>query len=311
MTGSGLVHVLAPAKINLYLEVFGRRSDGYHALSSLMLAVDRYDELLLAPADDLSLLCDTPDLPSGPDNLVMRAAQLLRERSGYAGGAAIRLQKRIPWAAGLGGGSSDAAAALAGLNELWQLGRSTEELAALAAELGSDVPFFFHLPAAWVTGRGEVLRAVSVGRALEIVLVQPHGGLSTAEVYRELAWLRADGELKVPEEMADPPEGLLESLAQGDVESLATRLHNRLQEAAFRLSPEVKRWYDRLSRFGVGCLMSGSGSCLFVLCRDRAEAVRVVEEFAPVTSAKESSATEDGIESARVILCRGLTSDVP
>src|SRR5262249_44342876 len=145
------VVIQAPAKVNLFLEVLGKRADGYHEIATLMVAVGLYDTLEFTdePAGRVLLACDHAELSTGSDNLVCRAAALLRHRTGCARGAAIRLVKRIPLAAGLAGGSSDAAAALAGLNMLWQLGLNRRELASLGAELGSDVAFFFSPPAAW------------------------------------------------------------------------------------------------------------------------------------------------------------------
>src|SRR5439155_448213 len=154
------VLVLAPAKINLHLEVLRRRADGYHDLETLMVAVGLYDTLEFKDdsSGDVRLSCDRPDLSTGPDNLICRAADLLRQRFIVSRGATIRLWKRIPLAAGLAGGSSDAAATLAGLNLVWRLGLANEELARLGAELGSDVSFFCAGPAAWCTGRGEIVR---------------------------------------------------------------------------------------------------------------------------------------------------------
>jgi 4-diphosphocytidyl-2-C-methyl-D-erythritol kinase len=214
-----------------------------------------------------------PDLPAGADNLVLKAARRLREETGCAAGAAIGLTQRIPWAAGLGGGSSDAAAALAGLNELWQTGVSPADLARIGAGIGSDVPFFLNGPAAWCTGRGEVVRPVTVGRPLDLVLVKPPAGLGTADVYRRVT---------VP---ADPADGsaavaALAALAAGDVEALGRALFNRLQEPAFELAPEVADAYRRVRAAGAaGALMSGSGSSLFALCRSPEEARRVHDDL--------------------------------
>ncbi len=221
---SSAVQVLAPAKINLHLEVLGRRADGYHALETLMVAIELFDEITISACpNDIELTCDAPGLTVGPDNLVLKAARLLQARSGCSDGAWIELVKRIPWAAGLGGGSSDAAATLAGLNEWWQLGLAREDLVALGAELGSDVPFFFHTPAAFCTGRGEVVTPVPVGCRLDLLLVKPPMGLSTAEVYRECGV-----GLNLPSEYRSPAEALA-ALASGDVEKLGHCLHNRLQ----------------------------------------------------------------------------------
>src|SRR5262249_20990118 len=133
---------------------------------------------------EIRLTCDHPDLAAAPDNLVLRAAQLLRQRTGCRRSAYIQLAKRIPIAAGLAGGSSDAAATLAGLNRLWRLGLTRPQLALQGAELGSDVAFFFATPAAWCTGRGEQVAPVALGKPLWFVLVCPRFGLETADVYR-------------------------------------------------------------------------------------------------------------------------------
>src|SRR6266567_3977366 len=172
--GDGL-WIRTPAKVNLFLEVLGKRPDSYHEIATLMVAVSLFDTLRLAPdaGGDVILRCHHSQLPTGPENLVYRAARLLRERTGCMRGAVIELVKRIPLAAGLAGGSSDAAATLFGLNQLWRLGLTPSELAALGAELGSDIPFFFALPAAWCTGRGEVVEKVALREPLWFVLACP------------------------------------------------------------------------------------------------------------------------------------------
>ncbi len=269
------VKVTAPAKINLYLEVLGKRPDGYHAIETVILAVELFDELTIAadPSGHVTLSCDQPELTTGPDNLIMKAALLLKDRTGCKSGATIGLMKRIPWAAGLGGGSSDAASALAGLNEVWELGLTQDRLAALGAELGSDVPFFFNMPAALCTGRGEVVKSIPVGRAFDVVLLKPPVGLGTAEVYRELGAWNSKSEIR-------NPRLVLEALAEGNVEKLGQNLHNRLQGPAMRLCPQVAEWYQRLRAMGAaGCLLSGSGSSLFALCRDEREAERVANDL--------------------------------
>jgi 4-diphosphocytidyl-2-C-methyl-D-erythritol kinase len=262
------VVVWAPAKVNLFLEVRAKRADGYHEINTLMVAVGLHDTLEFKEeaSGDVRLHCDHPDLSTGPDNLVCRAADLLRRRHGVKRGARVRLAKRVPLAAGLAGGSSDAAAALAGLNELWGLGLAGPDLAALGAELGSDVPFFFATPAAWCTGRGEQVTPVRLGRPLWFVLACPAAGLSTAEVYRHVT---------VPEAPRDGAE-VRDAVAAGDPEAVGRHLHNRLQDAAERLCPEVAGLRQRLAGLGpAGTLMSGSGTSVFALCRDHAEAVRV------------------------------------
>jgi 4-diphosphocytidyl-2-C-methyl-D-erythritol kinase len=265
---SEAVVVWAPAKVNLHLEILGKRADGYHEIASVLLAVSLYDTLVFheAPAGELVLECQPPGLSSGPDNLVWRAAQLLREQTGCRRGVRIQLYKRIPVAAGLGGGSSDAAATLAGLNRLWKLGQSQEHLQTLAAQLGSDVPFFLAAGAAWCTGRGEQVRPLSVGQRLLLVLWCPPVGLSTAAVYRAVT---------VP---AAPRSGqaLCQALAQGAVAEVGRLLHNRLQPVAEQLCPAVRVGLRRLAALApTGYSMSGSGSSLFALCRGPQEARRL------------------------------------
>jgi 4-diphosphocytidyl-2-C-methyl-D-erythritol kinase len=264
------VVVRAPAKVNLYLEVLGKRPDGYHEIATLMVAIRLMDTLVFKEEPNLRLECNRPELSTGPENLVLRAARLLGERTGCTKGAHIRLVKRIPMAAGLGGGSTDAAATLWCLNRLWRLGLTQDELAKLGADLGSDVPFFFRTPAAWCTGRGEIVTPIALAQQLDLVLLCPSFGCPTAQVYRNVA---------VP---ADPEDGkaLRQALAAGAIEDIGRLLHNRLQPAAEKLAPAIATYYSRLAQLGpAGQLMSGSGSSLFALCRDRAEANRIAHEL--------------------------------
>jgi 4-diphosphocytidyl-2-C-methyl-D-erythritol kinase len=274
------VVVRAPAKVNLFLEVLGKRADGYHEIATLMAAVSLYDTLEFKeePSGALRLRCDAPELTTGPDNLVLKAAALLRRHTGCSRGTDVRLTKRIPMAAGLGGGSTDCAAALEGLNRLWRLGLARDELARLGGELGSDVPFFFHTPAAWCTGRGEVVAPLAPGRPLDFVLAKPAVGLATAEVYRGVA---------VPERPETGDE-MRRAFAAGDVEEIGRRLHNRLQDVAEQLRPEIADGLGRLKAQGpAGQMMSGSGTCLFALCRDAGEAQRVARGL---TGSRDSTA---------------------
>jgi 4-diphosphocytidyl-2-C-methyl-D-erythritol kinase len=265
------VVVWAPAKVNLHLEVLGKRPDGYHAIETLMVTISLFDTLVLhkAATGEMSLTCSEPSLSVAEDNLIVRAARLLQQRTGCTRGVRVRLIKRIPMAAGLAGGSTDAAATLAGLNALWQLGLTNDELAGLGGELGSDVPFFFHGPAAWCTGRGEVVTPVRVGGRFELVLLCPTFGLPTAQVYRHVT---------VPEQPVSG-EAIREALAKGDVSAIGRHLFNRLQEAAVRLDARVAEYYKRLAELApAGQLMSGSGSSLFALCPTAEEADRIASQ---------------------------------
>jgi 4-diphosphocytidyl-2-C-methyl-D-erythritol kinase len=273
------VRVWAPAKVNLYLEVLARRSDGYHELATLMVAVSLYDSLEFREdaAGAVRLRCEHPSLSTGPDNLICRAIELVRRVTGRTGGVDVHLTKRIPLAAGLAGGSSDAAATLGGLNRLWRLGWDRVELARLGAELGSDVPFFFATPAAWCTGRGEHVEPLALGRPLDFVLTCPAVGLSTAQVF---------GGVTVPPQPLDGKE-VRRAAEAGDVEELGRRLHNRLQPVAERLCPEVSSLSARLAELGpAGQRMSGSGTSVFALCRGPREAHRLARALRPAREAR-------------------------
>jgi len=287
------VVVWAPAKVNLYLEVLGKRADGYHEIATLMVAIRLYDTLVFKedPSGATTLTLSQPSPPhphpsssggegpgvrgpapradklsTGPDNLVARAARLLCEHTGCTRGANIRLVKRIPLAAGLAGGSTDAAATLAGLNRLWNLGLGKQELAKLAAQLGSDIPFFFETPAAWCTGRGEQVEPLPSGQTLYFVLLCPPFGLATADVYRRMI---------VPQQPLNG-SAMRHAFVAGQIEEMGRLLHNRLQEPADQLCPALADYRRRLADLNpAGQLMSGSGSTLFALCRDRHEAHRI------------------------------------
>jgi 4-diphosphocytidyl-2-C-methyl-D-erythritol kinase len=293
--GAAGVVIAAPAKLNLFLEILRKRPDGYHDLESLMVAIDLFDtlELHAKPDDEITLSCDPATLSAGPDNLVHKAATALRAAADrHDLGAEIRLTKRIPAQAGLGGGSSDAAAALVGLNRIWKLGLTRAELLGIAASLGSDVAFFLTLPAAWCTGRGERVAPEPTpdsgadrnpGRTKEFhfVLVCPPLGLGTAGVY---------GRLVCP---ARPVAGdaVRAAFRDGDAPALGRALFNRLEEPAFALEPAVGRIRHRLGALGpCGAVMSGSGSTVFAVCRDRAHALRVAAAFRDTRPADEPAA---------------------
>lgn len=271
--GPSLV-VDTPAKLNLFLEVHGRRPDGYHDIETVMVSVDLYDTLrftlLREPMLQLSVLpavsrgaVPQPQIPVGNDNLVLRAATLLRERFGVHKGVRIELQKRIPAQAGMGGGSSDAAATLAGLNRLWDLGLASQELHSLAATLGSDINFFLDSPLLAVCrGRGEAIEPHLLQTRLSFVAVQPERGLSTAAVFRR--WEGAPGKTSC--------EPLLAAARAG---SSLPALYNALQPPAESLYPELKTWCQALSSAAAGpALMTGSGSVCFAVCRNPRQAAR-------------------------------------
>jgi 4-diphosphocytidyl-2-C-methyl-D-erythritol kinase len=264
--------VWAPAKVNLFLEILCKRTDGYHDITTLMLAVSLFDSLKFKEefSRDIRLTCNCSELSTGPDNLVHRAAILLKQRTGCNKGAHIHLTKRIPMAAGLAGGSSDAAATLAGLNQLWKLGLTKNRLVSLARQLGSDVAFFFSTPLAWCTGRGERVRPLELGRPLWFVLMTLQKGLSTAKVY---------GGVRVPKE---PQRGweIRRAVQAGEVEEVGRRLHNRLELVAESMCPVIRTIRRRMEKLNpAGVRMSGSGTSVYALCRNHSEALRVARQL--------------------------------
>ncbi|MGQ0634900.1 MAG: 4-(cytidine 5'-diphospho)-2-C-methyl-D-erythritol kinase [Planctomycetaceae bacterium] len=277
------VAVDAPAKLNLFLKVVGRRSDGYHDLETLMVSVGLYDTVRAfdAPGEQLSLVCfdaartlreprrELP--PADAGNLVLKAATLLAQHAGIRRGARLELTKRIPMAAGLAGGSSDAAATLVALNRLWGLRLPLVEMQRLGAALGSDVPFFLCNSAAAVCrGRGEIVEPLAVGRRLHFVVARPPTGLSTALVFQNCQ----------PSRQSISVELLAREIGRGRLERMARSFHNTLQEPAERLNPEVtrlRRWFSRQPF--AGHLMSGSGSSYFGLCRSRTQALQLASRL--------------------------------
>ena len=266
------LQVRTPAKLNLFLEILGKRADRFHELETLMISVDLCDTLYFQPVADDTLDLEitgegAESIPTDNRNLIIRAAQRLREEVGSAYGAKIRLHKRIPAEAGLAGGSSDAAATLVGLNTLWGTGLSQQELHALAAQLGSDVNFFIDSPEAAVcSGRGEKVHPISLAEPLHFVVAKPNTGLSTARVF---------GELKIPVQPKSMTQ-IASALKLGRWSEIFSGLHNRLEEVSRGLNHEVDELLRAMFRLQPnGVLMSGSGSACFALCRNRREAMRM------------------------------------
>jgi 4-diphosphocytidyl-2-C-methyl-D-erythritol kinase len=249
----------AAAKVNLALEVLSKRADGYHEIATVMQAVDLSDRLTLEDADTSALLTRAPGVPSDATNLALRAALALREAAGVDRGVRITLDKRIPVAAGLGGGSADAAAVLVGLNRLWGLRWPGPRLAEVAVTLGMDVPFFLRGGAALATGRGDVLEPL-VGGGLALVLVNPRFESRTAEAYGRVT----------PDMLTDGRrvKGLVEALQSRRAARVATSLYNGLEAAVAPHHPEIGRMRAALLAAGaLGAVMSGSGPTVVGVAR--------------------------------------------
>ncbi|MFC2076069.1 4-(cytidine 5'-diphospho)-2-C-methyl-D-erythritol kinase [candidate division KSB1 bacterium] len=251
------IEITAPAKINLGLVVERRRPDGYHDIRSIMQTVSLADRLSLKkiPAG-CRLSVDAPDLPDGPDNLAYRAWEAVRERVGADIGVEIRLNKVIPAAAGLAGGSADAAAVIVGLNQLYELGLTTEDMCRVGGTIGSDVPFCVTGGAALTTGRGEKLEPLPGLPDSTIVLLHPHREVSTAWAYANLR-----------KKLTAPPDKinyLVQGMTSGDLNLIAGNLYNSFDETISHHIPIVNRLKLQLMEIGaLGACLTGSGPTVF------------------------------------------------
>ncbi|MFE6665854.1 4-(cytidine 5'-diphospho)-2-C-methyl-D-erythritol kinase [Streptomyces sp. NPDC057697] len=273
------VTVRVPAKVNVQLAVGAPRPDGFHDLANVFLAVGLYDEVIATPADELRITCSGPDaaqVPLDATNLAARAALALAERHGIAPDVHLHIAKDIPVAGGMAGGSADGAAALLACDALWSTGATRDELLAICAELGSDVPFSLVGGAALGTGRGEWLTPVEVGGTFHWVFAVADGGLSTPAVYAEFDRLTADTHVPAPE--ASP--ALLDALRAGDPAALAGALSNDLQPAALSLRPSLADTLAAGTAAGaLAALVSGSGPTTAFLVADAESARKVAESL--------------------------------
>jgi len=277
-----------PAKINLCLGVGPVRDDGFHPLATVYQAIDIHDEVRATPlddADEISVsvhieadrLVESIDVPTDDDNLAVKAARLLRDRTGVEGGMRLAIRKVIPVAGGMAGGSADAAAALVACNEAWGTGLGRPELERLSAELGSDVPFLLHGNNAIGGGRGETVSPVLARGSYHWVVGVASRGLSTRDVFAEFDRLHEKVDLPQPE----VPDGLLAALRSGDAAELGASLSNDLTEAALSLRPELQGTLDLgLEAEALGAVVSGSGpTCLF-LAADEAHSLDIAMALA-------------------------------
>lgn len=261
-----MIALKAYAKINLTLEVIDRRPDGYHEIASVMQTIDLCDTVSLAPAPDISLSCDHPALET-PDNLALQAARLLRAESGYTGGAHIAIRKAIPISAGLGGGSSDAAATLMGLNALWHLDMPTPKLEAIAAKIGSDVPFLLEGGTAIALGRGERIRRLPPAKVDWLVALTPDvsrigGGASkTAALYDALTPANYTGGMLTRK---------LEARIRGGGDVPPQFLFNAFDDVAPHAYPGIERYRNAFAQLGAREIhLTGSGPTMYALMPKR------------------------------------------
>ena len=267
-----MLTVRAYAKVNLTLEVLGKREDGYHRIASVMQTIDLCDELRLAPSDQLTLRCNLPSLETH-DNLALKAATMLKEHTGYSGGADVYLNKAIPTASGLGGGSSDAAATLKALVRLWGLDLAHEELLPLAASLGSDVPFFLRGGTAIAEGRGEVVHALPSMPTVHLVLLAPTVEIpdKTATMYSRLTtehFTKGEGPLRLQRSLQDGKQ------------PTTTLLFNVFEAVAFDLFPTLEGYRRAMLEAGASWVrLTGSGPALYTFAATNSEARGMAEKL--------------------------------
>jgi 4-diphosphocytidyl-2-C-methyl-D-erythritol kinase len=275
---------LAPAKVNLYLEILGKRPDGYHELQTLMHRVDLGDEVEISlEGQGINLVADGKGIPEGRENLACRAAQVFFEELGIQRGLKIRLKKRIPVAAGLGGGSSDAATVVMGLNDLLETGWTQDRLMALGAKIGADVPFFIFQKPALARGIGERLTPIGFPEPIWLLMLIPPFSISTAWAYAAYDRLSNKGKEPVP---------LKDSYV--DITEILPVMRNDLEAAAFLMFPQIRRMKEELLAKGAqGALMTGSGPVTYGIFSSKKEAEQTEKVITLPTGWK-------------TIICRGI-----
>lgn len=263
------ISITAPAKINLSLDALYKREDGYHEVEMVMTTIDLADRLYLERLDEEKIVLDVKAhfIPEDRRNLIYQAALLLKKRFDVKMGVRITIDKHIPVSAGLAGGSSDAAAALKGLNVIWELGLSIEELAEISSEIGSDIAFCVYGGTALATGRGEKISALPNIPGCWIVLAKPSISVSTPTIYKEL---------QVDNVEHPDTQKMIESIKNGDLDGIFASTGNVLESVTLEKNPQVKRIKDRMLAFGAeAALMSGSGPTVFALIKQYSRAKRV------------------------------------
>ncbi|EOT2033626.1 4-(cytidine 5'-diphospho)-2-C-methyl-D-erythritol kinase [Staphylococcus pseudintermedius] len=252
-----MIYETAPAKINLTLDTLYKRDDGYHEVEMIMTTIDLSDRLSFEKRNDsrIVLKVDETFIPSDDRNLAYRAALLMKETYQIKQGVTITLEKNIPVAAGLAGGSSDAAATMRGMNRLFELNRSLDELSELSAAIGSDVPFCAYGTTALCKGRGEILEILPKTPSAWVIVAKPQAGLSTPEIY---------GGLDLSQPFPVHTEQCLKAIEENDYDALCKSLSNRLEPVSMQLQPEIAKIKTNMLNNGAdGALMSGSGPTVY------------------------------------------------
>lgn len=282
------IRLKARAKINLTLDVTGKRADGYHLLETIMQSVSLYDGIYLRRLDkpEIQLKCNLPWLPLDTRNLAWKAAHLMRETFSIQEGVLIEIDKRIPVAAGLAGGSADCAAVLVGMNRLFELRLSRRRLEELAAQLGSDIPYCVRRGTVLCEGVGEILKNPPAPCPFAyVVLAKPAVSVSTASVYQKLRW----------QEVTAHPDtaAMLRAMEEKDLAQIGAGLCNVLESVTIPLHPQIAKIKARLLEMGAeGALMSGSGPTVFALFREKSTAKRAAMQVRREFGLKDVLVTE-------------------
>lgn len=284
-----MVTILAPAKINWSLYVLDKRLDGFHNIISLLHCINLYDELKIEPSSNIEVFSNI-DIPQ-EQNLAYKAALMLKKHTGINKGARITLNKAIPVGAGLGGGSSDAASVLMGLNKFWKLGLDNSELEIMSAFIGSDVPFFFHCPIALVTSRGELIKPLTIDTVYTLLLVKPPVSVSTATAYDMLTHQRlsrnqhcqsnfTQGDLTKNQFEGHNINLIYKALIERDFSLLRNLLNNDFESVITGHFPVILEIKNELLNLGARvAMMTGSGSVVFGLFQSRHKAVSASKRF--------------------------------
>lgn len=281
------ISLKAPAKVNLYLKVINKRPDGYHNITTLFERINLCDRLSFKSNSigRIAITCNHPQVPTGPKNLVFKTAALIRERYGISKGVEVAIDKSIPVAAGLAGGSTNAATTVLGLNRLWGLKMSLEEQVVIAKGIGSDVPFFLH-DASWGLGteRGDRIQTLPIERRLWHILVVPRIKMYTPKVYGHIRISkkarRGKGPLAGGRNMLTNPDDdvniLLHHLLNSDIDAISSLLYNDLEKVVVQICPRIKTLIERLKSLGAqGVTVSGSGPSVYGLTDSQKEAKQI------------------------------------
>lgn len=281
----------AYAKINLGLDVLGRRADGYHEVKMVMQTVDICDVLTFErKKSGITISTDSGELPTDGDNLIYKAVKLLFDKYGIEEGISIHLQKKIPIAAGMAGGSSDAAAALKGINEIFQLGCSLEELKELGVKIGADVPYCVMGKTALAEGIGEKLTALPSMPDCLLLVAKPDINVSTKYVYAQLEHAQLEHEHLDAGEAYEHPDidGMVQAIKDGSLEGILKRMGNVLESVTIPAHPVIGTLKERMMELGAeGSLMSGSGPTVFGIFRDEEKAQRAFLQLKEEKQAKQ------------------------